>query len=128
MSDFNKIAEQAPQILSASAAHLRKLASENVKLAQNVQALEHQLRLHKLARRMEDRGLEPQYNFEEKLAHLQDVDSSRLDSLEQAVELSAGGFKLGSLHDTGESTDTPPAPGATYTDLDSYIESGGALA
>lgn len=129
MTDMKKLAEQAPQILSASANHLRKLANANVDLAQRNQELEHQLRLHKLARRMEDRGLEQQFNFEEKLSHLQEIDSSKLDSLEQAVELSPGGFKLGSLQIETTGQESSPAPGNTsYKELDEFIESGGALA
>jgi hypothetical protein len=97
MTDISKLAGDVPGILAASAQHLRKLAGQNVELLERATAAEHELRLMKIARRMEQRGLEPNLSLEEKVASLHDVDPSKLDSIEHAVELTAGGFTLGRI-------------------------------
>ena len=96
MSDeaLTKLAGDVPGVLAASAQHMRKLATANVSLVKRASAAEHELRLMKLARRMEVRGLEPNLSFEEKVAGLQEVSTDKLAVLEQSVELSAGGFNL----------------------------------
>jgi hypothetical protein len=103
MSDqTQKLAGDVPGILAASAQHMRKLAGHNVELLKRAEAAEHELRLMKLARRMEARGLEPSLSLEEKLASLRDVPATKLDHVEGAVELTAGGFSLGRVSSSDE--------------------------
>jgi len=95
MSDMNKVASQVPGVMGAAAQHLRKLAGQNVDLVKRAEVAEHEVRVMKVARRMDQRGLEPNLSFEEKTAMLREMDPEKLGSLEQAIELSAGGFRLG---------------------------------
>jgi hypothetical protein len=95
MSDMDKVAGQVPGIMHEAAQHMRKLAEENVSLVGERDALAHEVRLLKIARRMEQRGIEPNLSFEEKVAKLQEVPVEKLAATEQAIELTAGGFKLG---------------------------------
>jgi hypothetical protein len=97
MSDMDKVAGQVPGIMQTAAEHMRKLAGQNVELVKRAEAAEHEVRLVKLARRMEQRGIEPSLGFDEKLAHLRSIEIGKIASLEQAVELAAGGFRLGRL-------------------------------
>lgn len=95
--DMEKVAGQVPGIMHEAAQHMRKLAEHNVELVQERDALLHENRLMKIARRMEQRGLEPNLSFEEKVAKLQEVPSEKLAATEQAIELTAGGFRLGHI-------------------------------
>lgn len=95
MSDTEKVAGQVPGIMQAAAQHMRKLSEYNVELVQERDALMHENRLMKIARRLEQRGLEPNLSFEEKVAKLEAVPSEKLAATEQAIELTAGGFSLG---------------------------------
>lgn len=95
--DMDKIASQVPGILNAGAAHMRKIAQQNVDLVRQNQALENEVRVMKLARRMEDRGLQNDLDYDEKCASLRDADDTKLASIESAVEIVAGGFSLGKL-------------------------------
>lgn len=119
MADMNKLASQIPGVLQEASQHMRKIANANADLVRENEELRHELRLTKLARRMEERGLEPSLDYEAKLASLQDIDVSRLDALEQAVELAAGGFTLGRL-DAGDG-DTKVAGGTRHDDLDTFV-------
>lgn len=130
---MKKLASQVPAVLAETGRHMSKLASRNVELEQENSALRHELRLHKLAHRMEERGLEQSLSFEEKVAHLQSVPTGKLDALEQAVELTHGGFKLGSLQ---EPDTNPNDNGVAHMELgsaahekalDDFIMSGRAL-
>jgi hypothetical protein len=94
MSDMSKLASQVPGIMQMAAQHLRKVASENVQLVQSNEELARENRVMKLARRMDVRGLEPNLSFEEKIAKLQEVPVEKLASLEQAIEMAAGGVNL----------------------------------
>lgn len=107
MSDqLMKIAADIPSVLTTSAQHLRKMASANAELLKRAEAAEHELRVMKLARRMEDRGLEPNLGYEEKVAGLRDLGPEKLASLEQAVELAAGGVSLGTLDESPKTAAT----------------------
>jgi hypothetical protein len=136
MSDMQKLAQDAPAILQAGAKHLRKMAQANVDLQREKEALEHEVRVMKLARRMEVRGLQPSLSFEEKVAALKDVDGEKLAHMEHGVEIAAGGFRLGELEDPAErSTKAASAPqGESYAldqggsdSLDQFVLSGQAL-
>lgn len=125
MTDEEKI-KMVPQVLAESAAHLQKLAadnsellSENEKIAAENAALKHELRCIKVAKRMEERNLEPTLTLAEKVASLSEMNSEKLDVVEASVELVAGGFSLGGLKnndETGEKT-----AGAAVADLDNFI-------
>lgn len=104
MPDIKKIASQVPAVLQESAQHMRKLSEDNANLVQENDELRHELRLVKLARRMEERGLEPSLDFDEKVATLRGFDRSKLASFEQAVEITAGGFALGRLEHPDDKT------------------------
>jgi len=95
---LQKIASETPTVLTEGARLTRKLASDNIELAERNEALERELTIHKLAMRMQERGLEPGMELGEKVAMLRDVDPAKLAGIEAAVEMSAGGFKLASLH------------------------------
>lgn len=132
MSNMKKLASQVPAVLAATSAHMSKLAGRNVELEAENKALQNELRLHKLAHRMEERGLEQSLSFEEKVAHLQQVKRAKLDALEQAVELTHGGFKLGSLKEPDTTPDTEVGhselgSAAQQNALDDFIMSGRAL-
>lgn len=113
--------KDVPQVLNIAAQHMRKVASDNVALLETNAKLAHELRLHKIAMRMEERRIEPEVPLQEKIANLHQVPPHKLDALEQAIELSVGGFKLGSLdnpslNESGESS-------SVHHDLDSFIRS-----
>ena len=103
MSDgTDKVAGQVPGVMNAAAQHLRKMAGKNVELSKRAEAAEHEVRVMKIARRMEQRGLEPGLAFEEKIAALRDLEPVKLSHMEQAIELAAGGFHLGHVEEKRE--------------------------
>lgn len=126
MSDMDKVAGQVPGIMQEAAQHMRKLASQNAELVQERDALEHENRLMKIARRMEIRGLESGLSFEEKVAKLQDVPAEKLAATEQAIELAAGGFRLGTI-DPSQGSGEKRAGGELYKkseagdDLENFV-------
>lgn len=87
------------EVIHQSAQHMRKLAHDNVALVEQVKKLAHELRVYKLAERMESLNLEPGLTLREKVAHIQQIPEDKLDSFEQALEFVPGGFKLGHLED-----------------------------
>lgn len=129
-----KIAAEAPAILHEAAREMRKLAEDNVELVQSNEDLAKELRIHKLAMRMDERGLEQGLTLPEKVASLANVSNEKLAAIEAAVEMAPGGFKLASLRETSEelssvSTQMPPgetASSAHYARLDHFIASGAA--
>lgn len=134
MNTLTKIAQDAPAMLLEGARLTRKLAQENVDLAAENDAVRHELSVHKLAMRMQERGLEPSLSLSEKVAMLSNVDPTKLAAIEAAVEMSAGGFKLATLRNEEELTSAPPAqqksPGelgssAHYERLDDIVRSIG---
>jgi hypothetical protein len=132
MSNMDKLASQVPAVLAEASAHLRKTASRLVEVETENTALRHELRITKLAQRMEARGLEQTLNLGQKMAHLKEVDPTKLDALEHAVELSAGGFKLGSLEEPSgdnsvEDVQSELGSAAHHEALDTFILSGRAL-
>lgn len=110
MDDLTKLAQDVPGIVKEASDHMRKLAAQNVELAGERDAAVHELRLMKLARRMEQRGLESALSYEDKVASLRDVPSTKLATLESAVELAAGGFRLGQLSTDTNKTASEGAP------------------
>lgn len=136
-TNIEKIAADAPAILHEAAREMRKLAEDNVELTDKVAVLERELRIHKLAMRMDERGLETALSTAEKIASLSALPMEKLSAIEAAVEMVPGGFKLASLRETNEelasySSDSRTLPpgelgsSAHYARLDSFIVSGQA--
>jgi hypothetical protein len=119
--DMTKVAGQVPGIMHEAAQHMRKLSEQNVELVQERDALMHENRIMKIARRMEQRGLEPNLSFEEKVAKLQEVPQEKLAATEQAIELTAGGFRLGTVDQQSSGGEKRASRGELY----SSDESGG---
>lgn len=124
MADLEKVAQGLPGMMQAAAQHLNKLASANVDLVKRAEAAEHELRIMKLARRMETRGIHHHLDFDTKVAQLLDVPEEKLSVMEQAVEFAAGGVTLGSL---SRPESTGGGKTASTDELESYIESQMAL-
>jgi len=121
----NDLQNDVPKVLALSAQHMRKMAYDNTALVQKNAELALELRLHKIAMRMEERKLDENVPLVEKVAKLREVPAEKLSSLEQAIELSVGGFKLGSIERPELNESTNPGSSANY-DLDSFIRSGAA--
>jgi len=133
MSNMEKVAHEVPGIMQAASQHLVKLAGKNVELVKRAEAAEHETRVMKLARRMEIRGLHTNLSFEEKVAQLSEVPIDKLATMEQAVEMAAGGVRLGKV---AEASDTSSKVASNYDmssggsaddELESFIESQAAL-
>jgi hypothetical protein len=129
MTNMKKVASEVPAIMQTAAQHMRKLASSNQSLMKRASAAEHELRLMKLARRMEQRGLEPEMDFEEKVAALREFDEEKLASFAQAIEMAAGGARLGSL-DNADNTNTKRASHGerqSSDELEDFVTTQGAF-
>ena len=125
MNDTEKVAHEVPGIMQAASQHLVKLANTNVELVKRADDMEHELRAMKLARRMEIRGLHPNLSYEEKVAQLLEVPLSKLATTEQAVEMAAGGVRLGKV---AEAETSKVSTGESKADeLEDFIESQAAL-
>jgi hypothetical protein len=126
MSDHTKIAGQVPGIMHEAAQHMRKLAEDNVELTQERDILFHENRLMKIAMRMEQRGLDPNLSFEEKMAKLEGVPAEKLATFEQAIEMAAGGFRLGTTESSRDG-EKQASRGELYSasaggdDLDNFV-------
>jgi hypothetical protein len=134
MSNMEKVAYEVPSIMQAASQHLVKLAEKNVELVKRAEAAEHENRVMKLARRMEIRGLHTNLSFEEKVAQLMDVPLDKLATMEQAVEMAAGGVRLGKIAETNTGSKVsssgyePPSGGSSDVDeLEIFIESQAAF-
>lgn len=133
MNTLTKIAHDAPAMLLEGARLTRKLAQDNADLVNENDALVHELAVHKLAMRMQERGLEPALSLNEKVAMLSNVEPAKFAAIEAAVEMSAGGFKLATLRVEEELTSASPTqklPGelgssAHYDKLDDIVRSIG---
>ena len=121
----NDLENDVPEVLALSAQHMRKMAHDNTALVQRNEELAHELRLHKIAMRMEERKLEEGVSLAQKVAKLRDIPTEKLASLEQAIELSVGGFKLGSVE--RPELDESEGSSSSAHDLDSFIRSGAAF-
>lgn len=127
--DMDKLAGDIPSVMHAAATHMRKLSSDNVELVKRASSAEHELRVMKIARLMEVRGLHQNLGFEEKVASLRTFSTEKLATTEQAIEMAAGGVRLGNLQpsETKVASDER-APGESSPDaLEDFIESQAAL-
>lgn len=129
MSNMEKVAAEVPAIMQAASQHLVKLAGQNVELSKRANAAEHENRVMKLARRMEIRGLHPNLDFESKVAQLMEIPVEKLATMEQAVEMAAGGVRLAKVAETeaGDKLASHDHSGPSDDELESFIESQAAL-
>lgn len=89
---------EAGQINKLAAQTIRALSGENQELKTKVSAYEKREKAEKLAKQMEEKGLEPDLSMEEKVASLLQRDD--LEVMEQAVDLTASQrMKLASIKD-----------------------------
>jgi hypothetical protein len=93
---------QIGQMMKVAAHSIRLLSEENQRLREKVAQFEHRARVEKVASLMEEKGLQPELSFEEKVAVLSQKDN--LDVIEEAVNLSAPQFKLASVDEGGRVT------------------------
>ena len=87
------------QMMKLAASNLRSLSGENQELREKVAMFEKKEQAETIARAMEEKGLEPDASFQEKVAGLLKRDD--LEVVSQAVGLSAPQMKLASVHDEG---------------------------
>jgi hypothetical protein len=99
------------------------MARDHATLLKTSAAVEHELKAYKLARRLEQRGLSSDLDFEAKVAQLVQLSTEKLATAEQAVEMAAGGFRLGT---TAESEDNKVAGSSSQDPLDAFIVSQAA--
>jgi len=88
-------------VLKTASATIRSLASENDALRQKVAAFEERTRVEKIAKAMEEKGLNADLDYTEKVAALLDKERTpNLDTVEEAVKMaSPQGRILGELGD-----------------------------
>lgn len=113
-----------PGLLRESSQLIQKLAADNESLMDENEALRKEVRVIKLAARMEDLGVDPTLSLEEKVASLGSMSERSLMGIEAATELNMPGFSLGSLKASDE-TSTPSAS-ASADALDNFVLSGRA--
>jgi len=94
----------AAALLKQAGAAINTLVQENRKLKKEAADRERDVRVVKLAREMEEKGLASELDLEEKVAHLRKVEN--LDVTEQAVKLAApqgrGFGDIGEVEGAGE--------------------------
>lgn len=91
---------EASQMMKLAAENLRALSEENQELRTKVAAYEKREKAERIASLMDEKGLEPDASFQEKVAGL--LKREDLDVVEQAVEFSAPQMKIASVHEDGE--------------------------
>jgi hypothetical protein len=100
MTTMQKISGvEAGQMMKLAAENLRALSEENQGLREKVASYEKRERAEKVAHLMEEKGLEPEASFEQKVTGLLERDD--LEVVERAVGLSAPQMKLASVHEDG---------------------------
>lgn len=128
---LRKLAADMPTVLRASAQSIRGLTNKLASLETTHDAQSLELKAYKLARRMEQRGLNPETGFEEKVAHIKTFGHEKMAAFEQAIEMApvtnSSGFRLGTT-DPEEKTATAQAGGSSGNDvLSDYIMSQAAF-
>lgn len=125
MSDkLTKLAGDLQGVLHTSAEHMTKLANQVAELSAINQRQDHELKAMKLARRLEERGLSPELTFDQKVAQLLTTPLEKLATMEQAVELASGGFRLGTTQ--SDDFQTSGSDGKVADPLDAFISSQAA--
>lgn len=106
--------KDAQALLKQAGGAIRTLASENAKLKDKLASNERDMRVVKLAREMEEKGLSSEMSLEEKVAHLRKV--KNLDVTEEAVKIaSPQGDLLGGVGDV---------PGGGQHPFETFIQTG----
>lgn len=93
---------QVGQAMKTAAASLRVLSEENAQLKDKVAHFERKERAEKLASQMDEKGLQPELSFQEKVSGL--LRRENLDAVEEAISMSAPQTKLASVYDDGKVT------------------------
>lgn len=88
---------QVGQMMKVAAGSLRTLSEENQQLKEKVAHFEHKEKAEKVAALMEEKGLQPELSFSEKVAGL--LRRENLDVVEEAVGMSAPQTKLASVYE-----------------------------
>lgn len=101
---------QTGQMMKLAAENLRSLSEENQDLKTKVAHYEKKERVERIAHAMEAKGLEPELDFDEKVAGL--LRRDKLDVVEEAVGLAAPQMKLASVHEDYRAT----VEGGEFTD------------
>ena len=106
---MNKLSsEEVGSVLSQVGPALRALSEENQELRAKVAHYEKRDRCEKLAAQMESKKLDPDSNYQEKVASL--MEQPNLDVVEQAINMSAPQIKLAEVSDhTGNPSDAKSA-------------------
>lgn len=100
---MNKLsAPQVGQMMKLAAENLRALSEENQNLKTKVAHFEKKERAEKIATAMEEKGLEPELDFKDKVSGLMKRDDLRV--VEEAVGMSAPQMKLASVHEDSRVT------------------------
>lgn len=96
---MNKLAEMVPQVLEQVPTVLRALSEENTALKEKVAFYQKRERVEKLAASMEQKNLDPETSFEQKVERLMSTPDEEIDVVDKAVDLSAQQVKLAALSD-----------------------------
>lgn len=83
--------EKAKGLLKTAGSTIRTLGSENAELKAKIAQFEKEKRAREIASVMEEKGLEADRSFEEKVASIMESD---LDVTEQAVKMASSGANL----------------------------------
>lgn len=112
---MQKISSQdAKALLKHAGATIRNLVDEVSNLRSEVDDFKKQARVEKIAKEMEDKGLNNELTYEAKLAQL--MEAPNLDVTEEAIKLAAPQMSLGEVSDI---------PGSNNTDaLMNYVMTG----
>lgn len=104
---------QAGQLMKLAGTSLQHLSEENAALKEKNASLEDRVvkferkeRAEKIASMMDEKGIQPEVPYDEKVTHL--VENEDLDIVEKAMSLSAPQLKVASVHEDGSSDVTPP--------------------
>lgn len=93
---------QLGQMFKTAADTIRTFSEENQQLKEKVAAFEKKERAEKIALAMEEKGLQPELTYQDKVAGL--LRRENLDVVEEAVGFSAPQTKFASVHDADEVT------------------------
>jgi hypothetical protein len=112
---MNKISSQdAKALLKTAGAAILEVTQENAELREKVAAYERHTRVEKIARDMEEKGLNPDLDFGQKVAALSYAQN--LDVTEEAIKMAAPQGRV--LGDVGD------VPGQGPSSFETYIMTG----
>jgi hypothetical protein len=112
---MKKISSQdAKALLKTAGAAIRAVTEENISLREKLASYERHSRVEKIARDMEEKGLNPDLDFQQKVAALSQA--RNLDVTEEAIKMAAPqGRVLGDIGDV---------PGQGTSSFEAYIMTG----